>query len=77
MNNESRLQTYCETDLHDPTFESKLDNHKGFIAYRNGLYDIENDILLDICYDHYLSKTLPFDYVKGDEREKQQIKSSD
>jgi phage/plasmid-associated DNA primase len=71
----STLQSFLESMLLDNKFEDRLDKHIGCIAYRNGLYHIESGILKDICYDNYITKTLPFDYEKGNEEDKKYIKS--
>ena len=50
--------------LEDKTFHHKLNINLGYIAFKNGLYDIENDIIRDYKYDDFVSITLPYDYKK-------------
>ena len=50
--------------LSDKNFHNKLNINLGYLAFKNGLYDIENDILRDYKYDDFVSITLPFDYTK-------------
>jgi phage/plasmid-associated DNA primase len=50
--------------LQDKTFHHKLNINIGYIAFKNGLYDIENDVLRDYKYDDFVSITLPYDYTK-------------
>jgi phage/plasmid-associated DNA primase len=50
--------------LTDKTFHHKLNINLGYIAFKNGLYDIENNVLRDYKYDDFVSITLPYDYKK-------------
>ena len=50
--------------LEDKSFHHKLNINLGYIAFKNGLYDIENDTLRDYKYDDFVSITLPYDYTK-------------
>ncbi len=50
--------------LEDKTFHNKLNINLGYIAFKNGLYDVENDTLRDFKYDDFVSKTLPYDFTK-------------
>ena len=58
--------------LEDKTFHHKLNINLGYIAFKNGLYDIERDVLREYQYDDFVSKTLPYDYTKerNEEHEK-------
>jgi len=55
---------HLQPRLTDKTFHQKLNINLGYIAFKNGLYDIENDTLRDIKYDDFVSKTLPYNYEK-------------
>jgi len=55
---------HLQPQLEDKTFHHKLNINLGYIAFKNGLYDIENNTLRDYKYDDFVSITLPYDYTK-------------
>jgi phage/plasmid-associated DNA primase len=63
-NNVSSIINHLKPLLEDKTFHNKLNINLGYIAFKNGLYDIENDTLRDYKYDDFVSITLPYDYKK-------------
>jgi phage/plasmid-associated DNA primase len=68
------LQTYCEVELLDNMFYEKLDRHMGFIAFEDCLYHIETGTDTPLSYDNYLTKTLPYPYQKGNEKDKTELR---
>ena len=70
-----KIETLCEVLLLDNDFESRLDKEVGTLAFKNGILHIETGILKDICYDNYLTKVLPYNYQKGNEDEKKEIRT--
>tara|TARA_R110002110_G_scaffold321_1_gene1237 strand:+ start:11519 stop:13984 length:2466 start_codon:yes stop_codon:yes gene_type:complete len=60
----SSIIKHLQPLLEDRNFPTKLDINLGYIAFKNGLYDIENDTIRDIKYDDFVSKTLPYNYEK-------------
>ena len=52
-------------------FKNKLDTNPYLIAFKNGVYDLKNNIFRNGCPEDYLSKSLPIDYKifdEGDDR---------
>ena len=62
-NHLSSIIKHLQPLLEDKIFHHKLNINLGYLAFKNGLYDIENNILRDYKYDDFVSKTLPFDYT--------------
>jgi phage/plasmid-associated DNA primase len=58
----SSIIKHLQPLLEDKTFHHKLNINLGYIAFKNGLYDIENNTLRDYKYDDFVSITLPYDY---------------
>ena len=61
-NHLSSIIKHLQPLLEDKTFHHKLNINLGYIAFKNGLYDIENNTLRDYKYDDFVSITLPYDY---------------
>jgi len=55
---------HLQPRLEDKTFHHKLNINLGYIAFKNGLYDIENDVIREYKYDDFVSITLPYNYEK-------------
>ena len=63
---------YLETLLSDNNFEEKLDTKIGFIAFKNGLFDLKRGELREggIKPNDYLTQTLNYDYIKSNDKTK-------
>jgi len=49
--------------LADDEFESKLDNNKGKLAFKNGIMDLQTKQFREgIMWDDFVSETIPYDY---------------
>jgi hypothetical protein len=54
--------------LADDKFSFKLDNNPGKLAFKNGIYDLENNSFKEgIHATDYITDTVPFDYNPADE----------
>jgi phage/plasmid-associated DNA primase len=70
------LTKFLKTLLVDNKFEDKLDANIGELAFQNGIMDLETKQFRHrICSDDYLTKTIPYDYNKGDAIKKQFVKN--
>ena len=63
-NHANSIINHLQPLLEDKTFHNKLNINLGYFAFKNGLYDIENNVLRDYKYDDFVSITLPYDYNK-------------
>ena len=71
----SQFATHLKTLNLNDKFKDELDQTKGKIAYRNGVYDIETDTFrAGIHYEDKLTFTLPFDYQRATEKDKKEVK---
>ena len=71
----SQFITHLETLNLDLTFKDTLDQTKGKIVYKNGIYDIETDTFRDgIFYEDRLTFTLPFEYQRAKPEVKERVK---
>jgi len=52
----------CEEVFYDPLFKEKLDTNPYLIAFKNGVYDLKNNIFRPGLPEDYLSKKLPINY---------------
>lgn len=69
------LTKFLKTPLADNSFESKLDNNAGFLAFQNGILCLETkEFRAGIQSDDFITDTIPQDYQKGDAIKKQFIK---
>ena len=49
--------------LRDDDFTNKLDNNPGYLAYKNGIYNIKDDVFIrGIKQSDYITRTIPFNY---------------
>lgn len=70
------LTKFLKTTLQDNTFADKLDANKGQLAFQNGIMDLETKVFRQgILSCDYITQTIPYDYVKGDDVKKEFIKS--
>jgi len=70
------LTKYLKTLLADDKFADKLDANKGQLAFQNGIMDLETKVFrAGVLSSDFVTQTIPYDYVKGDETKKQFIKS--
>lgn len=70
----TKYEKYCETQLLDNEFYEKLDNHIGFLAFQDCMYHIASATTTPLSYDNYLTKTLPYPYQKGNEKDKAHVR---
>ena len=60
--------------LFDDQFEKKINDTKYKIVYQNGIYDMKTKIFRKGIFPfEYITKTLPYDYEKGNEEIKREI----
>jgi phage/plasmid-associated DNA primase len=70
------LTKYLKTLLADDTFVDKLDSNKGQLAFQNGIMDLETKVFRQgILSSDFVTQTIPYDYVKGNENKKDFVKS--
>lgn len=69
------LTKYLKTLLTDNSFENKLNNNAGFIAFKNGIVNLETkQFRAGIQADDFITQTLNFDYCVADADKKQFVK---
>ncbi len=69
------LTKYLKTLLADNSFDSKIDNNAGFIAFKNGIINLETKTFrAGIQADDFISQTLDYDYVIANPKKKQFVK---
>ena len=62
---------YLRPQLTDNLFSSKLDNNPGNLAFKNGMYDLENYVFREgILSTDFITDTIPFDYTTPYEEKK-------
>lgn len=60
----SQILKFLTDYLFDADFINLLDNHKGFIAFKNGMLDLKTGIFRpNLLQSDYLTKTVPYNYV--------------
>jgi phage/plasmid-associated DNA primase len=70
------LTKYLKTLLADDKFADKLDANKGLLAFQNGIMDLETKTFREgILSSDFVTQTIPYDYVKGNESKKMFVKS--
>jgi len=53
--------------LTDDDFESKLDNNKGFLVFKNGIMDLSTKLFREgIMWDDFVTETIPYDYKQSE-----------
>lgn len=68
------LTKFLRAHLADDTFEAKLDNNPGKLAFQNGVMDLETKVFrAEIHADDYVTDTIPFPYVYQTNLEKIQF----
>jgi P4 family phage/plasmid primase-like protien len=58
----NNIMEECRDVFYNPDFANLLNKNPYLIAFRNGVYDFENDIFRDGNPEDYLSMALPIDY---------------
>jgi hypothetical protein len=62
------LTKYLKTLLNNSTFVQTLDANKGFLAFKNGIMNLETKTFRKgILSTDFITETIPFNYKKGDE----------
>jgi len=62
--------------LIDDNFDEKLDNKPCFLAFQNGIMDLQTKIFREgILWDDFLTKTIPYDYKPCDKNKYDYVKS--
>jgi len=70
------LTKYLKTLLADDKFADKLDANKGQLVFQNGIMDLEKKVFREgILSSDFVTQTIPYDYVKGNESKKDFVKS--
>jgi phage/plasmid-associated DNA primase len=70
------LTKFLKTPLADNSFENKLDNNPGFLAFKNGIVNLETKEFRETIQPHdYITKTIDFDYTVADPIKKQFVKN--
>ncbi len=70
----SQFTAHLRTLVLDNEFKDKLNQTRGKVVYKNGIYDIEtNTLRAGIFYDDFLTFTLPFNYVEATPEDKQRV----
>jgi len=69
------LTKYLKTLLTDNSFELKLDNNAGYLAFQNGIVNLETkEFRSGIQADDFITKTILYDYGKADINKIQYVK---
>jgi hypothetical protein len=72
----SALIKCLKTLLVNNEFADKLDSNKGFLAFKNGIMNLETGVFRDgIFSSDYITQTIPYDYSPADEDKKAFVKS--
>jgi phage/plasmid-associated DNA primase len=70
----SQFTAHLRTLVLDNEFKDKLNQTRGKVVYKNGIYDIEtNTLRAGIFYDDFLTFTLPFNYIEPTPEDKQRV----
>ena len=68
-NYKSCIMRECCDVFYNKTFKHALDTNPYLIAFKNGVYDLKNNEFRDGKPEDYLSKAMPINYVKFDEKD--------
>ena len=55
--------------FYDKRFKDKLDNNPYLIAFKNGVYDLKEDVFRNGRPEDFLSKNMPINFVQFDEKD--------
>lgn len=70
----SQFTAHLRTLVLDNEFKKKLNQTRGKVVYKNGIYDIAtNTLRAGIFYDDFLTFTLPFNYIEATPEDKQRV----
>lgn len=70
------LTKYLKTPLADNSFENKLDNNSGFMAFKNGIVNLETKVFrAGIQADDFITHTIDYDYCVANADKKQFVKN--
>lgn len=70
----SQIKNFLTTYLYDVDFTKNLDNHPYKLAFKNGMLDLKTLQFRDgLLQDDYLTKTIPHNYVKKQDNDKDVI----
>lgn len=70
----SQFTAHLRTLVLDNEFKEKLNQTRGRVVYKNGIYDIATDTFRrGITYQDYLTFTLPFDYMEATPEDKKRV----
>jgi hypothetical protein len=70
----SQLKNYLTTYLCDNNFDKKLDKHDYKMAFKNGMLDLTNFKLVPLCQEHFITKTIPYEWTPANETDKEIVK---
>lgn len=68
-NYKSNIMRECCDVFYNKNFKNALDTNPYLIAFKNGVYDLKNNEFRDGKPEDYLSKAMPINYVKFDEKD--------
>ena len=54
-------------EFYDRRFKEKLDQNPYLIGFKNGVYDLKNNVFRCGCPEDFISKCLPIDYIEYEE----------
>jgi len=61
----------CMEVFHDPRFRDELDKNPYLIAFKNGVYDLKNNIFRAGSPEDYISKSLPIPFIEYSPHDKE------
>ena len=70
----SCIQKHCKVALYDKEFYDNLDSGIDVVCFKNGLYDLKLKEFRPIFDKDYVSKTLDYDYIATNEKDKKYVK---
>lgn len=71
----SQLKNYLTTYLCDNYFDKKLDRHTYKMAFQNGMLDLTTFQLQPLCQEHFITKTIPYDWEVPKKSDKDSVRT--
>lgn len=63
--------------FYDKRFKDKLDNNPNLIAFKNGVFDLKEDIFRNGRPEDFISKAMPINFVQFDEKDEKVLQVHD